>query len=184
MTELSQVQEVLAAVNRQIGGRYILAGGCIRDLVLGRIPKDYDAFLIGTELDEKYADYADDLVGILAKLGLCDFKVSESYRDCPAGRLAFVVQARLLTTARPVDIDFIAYTSAPTYGWEQVREFDSTINMCYLDPDDEGLVLLPEHPLITGVVQPLRSLDGDWPERRDYLKEKFPQYTYSDEVHN
>lgn len=42
-------KEIMDAVNRVIGGNCILAGGALRDLIKGQVPKDIDIFVFGAK---------------------------------------------------------------------------------------------------------------------------------------
>lgn len=60
----------IAETVRQRGGRALLVGGCVRDELLGRPPKDFDVEVLGVP--------ADDLRGLLERLGRVD-AVGESF---------------------------------------------------------------------------------------------------------
>lgn len=84
--------EVVAELVRQAGGRALLVGGCVRDELLGRVPKDFDIECFGISPEKLQRVLAErfelDLVGVsfgVLKLHHCDIDVALPRRETKLG---------------------------------------------------------------------------------------------------
>ena len=131
-------KKVIDKIINYIGKHGVVAGGAVRDVVLGRVPKDYDVFIFGM----------DDFMGIIKKKGIFDKKPQKTERPF-ASRYPVMFEVYNTTLSKhPVQIIWNPrYTSEGSTSWwgrhfdlrqavtgeEVVSGFDFTINMMYVD---------------------------------------------------
>lgn len=132
-----------AGVKAGLGGTPIIAGGAIRDVALGYVPRDYDVFLLGMENSDQGQD---DVAYFLSKLMedkrlelTGDWKSTQKYQQ-DESKVVDVYQASFRTDIidlrRPLDIvGRIEGTPA-----ELIDDFDHDLVRCYYD---DGLILHP-----------------------------------------
>ena len=127
-------KKVIDKIINYIGKRGVVAGGAVRDITLGRAPKDYDIFIF----------YRDDFEGLVTKKGIFD-EIPTKAVSAFASRypVSFWVYNTTLS-GLPIQIIWNSkYTeegspwwriySKTTTGEEVVGGFDFTINMMYVD---------------------------------------------------
>jgi tRNA nucleotidyltransferase (CCA-adding enzyme) len=81
--DIQPVQDRLCRIIREAGGRPLLVGGCVRDLLLGATPKDLDIEVYGLEPERLLAvlrqDFEVDLVGqAFGVLKICHYPIDVS----------------------------------------------------------------------------------------------------------
>ena len=102
-----RVQEALGTISRAVameGGRALLVGGCVRDTILGIIPKDYDVEVYGVQpsriveiLSEQFSvNLVGEAFGVIKIHGL-PIDVAIPRRESKVGRgyRGFEVQGRV-----------------------------------------------------------------------------------------
>lgn len=109
------------------GHRTLLAGGCVRDILLGVAPKDYD--IATSALPEEVAALFEKTVGVGAAYGVQRvmlpvgaFEVATFRKDGP-----------YLDGRRPSSVEFLDER-------EDALRRDFTINALFLDPDDDSII--------------------------------------------
>lgn len=177
--------EVLLALDAELG-ECIIAGGAARDIAHSRVPKDYDICLLtcGASDSDNYEEYANDVARYVRRaLPLAgDLEVFETYRG-GSGRLIFCIKFGY----KGLEFDLLEYCSQPSNPEQQVAEFDTTLNGVWIALEGDA-VILRTTPAFDAIrngeqpVRPLRSCDGDIPARLAYLREKYPQYNFSEEL--
>jgi hypothetical protein len=60
-------------------GEVVLAGGCVRDYLMGRPPKDFDVFVLNNHWDEEVKADVLDVLAHLDKVTVPEWHVSEPY---------------------------------------------------------------------------------------------------------
>ncbi|MFH0982094.1 MAG: CCA tRNA nucleotidyltransferase [Planctomycetota bacterium] len=122
-----QVAEQIAATLRRHGFEALLAGGCVRDLLLGREPKDYDVVTNATP---------DQVIGLFhrtEKVGAKFGVVIVRLRGCMIEVATFRSDGDYHDGRHP---DSIRFVSAE----EDARRRDFTINGMFLDPADGRII--------------------------------------------
>ena len=140
MTERSEVQderirEIARAVSAA-GGRALLVGGCVRDRVMGRDPRDVDVEVLG--ISEQ------DFVSVLEGFGRV-FRIGRSY---PVIRV------------QDLSVDFTVSEAAPDDFATAAKRRDLTLNSMALDPLD-GRILDPHRGREDIAARRLRATDPD-----------------------
>lgn len=60
-------------------GKVVMAGGAVRDHLMGRTPKDFDIFVLGASWDDKLVEKVRDLLAPFEKVSELEFHLSEPY---------------------------------------------------------------------------------------------------------
>ena len=78
---------------RRLGhlGSVVIAGGAVRDAVMGRTPKDYDVFVLGCPFNAESRDAVTERLGTLPSLDQLEFHKSEPFL---VGTVSFHVGGR------------------------------------------------------------------------------------------
>jgi len=128
----SQASETLQALSDKIGENGVIAGGAVRDLLLGREPKDYDIFTFSEDYYNNLFDRFDDSEEMPIKSETDEYGRSRQKQDgvkitnCTAHNKTVQVQ-----------IIHIPLVSSPM---EVLKRFDFTINMVAYY---QGRIILP-----------------------------------------
>ncbi|MBI3118469.1 MAG: CCA tRNA nucleotidyltransferase [Candidatus Hydrogenedentes bacterium] len=124
MDDRERAARDICAALRQTGHRALFAGGCVRDLILGHVPKDYD-IATSARASEVMALFP-RAVGVGAAYGVVlvvrpegNFEVATFRRDGP-----------YLDGRHPSHVDFVDEI-------EDARRRDFTVNALFLDPHTE-----------------------------------------------
>lgn len=83
-------------------GTVVIAGGAVRDAVMGRAAKDYDVFVLGCPFNTESRDAVSERLGDLPALEQLEFHKSEPFLVGTVSYGAFVVQV-MTTDAVTVD---------------------------------------------------------------------------------
>lgn len=120
MDKRETVARELCATLRQHGHEAYLAGGCVRDLLLGLTPKDYDIATSATP--DQVAHLFPDCIGVGAAFGVMLLPLSEGHFEIAT----FRSDGPYLDGRHPSEVRF---TSAK----EDAQRRDFTINALFLD---------------------------------------------------
>ena len=119
--------ERIAAILRKQGFEALLAGGCVRDLLLGREPKDYDVVTDATP------DQVVSLFRRTERVGAQFGVVIVRMMGCMIEVATFRSDGDYSDGRHP---DSIRFVSAE----EDARRRDFTINGMFLDPADDRII--------------------------------------------
>lgn len=162
------IKEVIERLAK-LGITAVAAGGCARDILHGRVPKDIDICILSDAPDESIDD-------IEAEFGQCD--VFTKYNGETDGRIRFVIK----TLVNDTEVDIIQYDTyrvgTISTGERQVECFDCTLNMAWIDSTGE-VQTHSQYPKPNGKVAMLKLCD--FPKARlTYMSEKYPEYDWSE----
>jgi len=120
----AELARVIAGAVRDRGGRALLVGGCVRDEILGRAPKDLDLEVFGVT--------ASDLHGLLQQFGRVDL-VGESFAVYKVGGLDVALPRRESKSGRGHKGFVIEGDPNLSYA-DAARRRDFTVNAISRDP--------------------------------------------------
>lgn len=150
-----------------------LAGGCVRDTLMGVSPKDYD-FIITTESDEDCSvihSYMKEISSHLSGMGFGKPTVYQAYDSCEGNEVqpnhfqymfSGCMKVTLAGYGSPIHVD-ILFSKYPTIE-EHIKHHDCNANMVYLNDAGE---------IIGSKVDELIFRAGICPERIRYMTEKW-----------
>ena len=178
------VQELINLINllrEEDSLEMVIAGGCARDLLHNRVPKDYDVIMLTSMFSDELVQFINKVIVKLDKGKLSNSKVkdlrieliADNYGADQTSNLAWVIKVMLNNT---IEVDFITFNSAPETPKEACEAFDCTLNMAWID--QEGQIHKHEqYPKMGDMIKILDLCDRS-EERIKYLGEKFPQYQW------
>jgi poly(A) polymerase len=151
MGDLRRGAERVASVLREAGHQALFAGGCVRDLLLGLEPKDYD--VVTDARPERIAELFRHTRQIGASFGVVQVRLRGQVYEVAT----FRTEGAYSDGRRP---DAVAYTDRME---EDIERRDFTINALLMDPVTEEVIDLVQgqHDLRAGIIRAV----GD-PERR------------------
>jgi poly(A) polymerase len=127
-----ELAEYICKVLRQNGHLAYLVGGCVRDLLLGREPDDYD---VATDaLPERVQELFSDTTSVGARFGVILVRAQDAGVSAEVEVATFRSDVGYADGRHP---DHVEYSRTPE---EDVRRRDFTINGLLLDPEN-GKVL-------------------------------------------
>lgn len=122
-----EAARAICARLRDRGHRALLAGGCVRDLILGVAPKDFD--IATSAREEEVRGFFPHVIEVGAAFGVCrvvmpegEFEVATFRRDGP-----------YLDGRHPSRVDFVDEV-------EDARRRDFTVNALFLDPETDTIL--------------------------------------------
>lgn len=170
---LQKLQQMEDALSTMLGEQVHLAGGCVRDVLYNRTPKDYDAIICTSgDYDEAFATVV-RFSRILSILGFPS-EVYQAYgvnngESIRPGDFRETFLACIKTKLPFGDVDILLSKAANMD--EHIALHDCNMNMVYLDSNDPSGY--------AGIRQPvscLRFRDGICQERIDYITNKVRGY--------
>lgn len=172
---LNKLQGLQVLLRTLIGCEGHLAGGCVRDTLMGVTPKDYD-FVI-TEFSEDSDAFIFSLMthisGAISSMGLGRSEVYQAYESCQPpefdvnpGSFTEMFNGCMKVTLKgndePIHVD-ILFSKYPTIE-EHIKQHDCNANMVYLNDAGE---------IVGSKVDELIFRAGICPERIRYMTEKW-----------
>lgn len=159
-------------VQRRLGFPTVLAGGAVRDLLHGLVPKDYDLFFVQGN-------------GALDSLGfhsikyristIADGGIVQEHQDYNEVHNTLVYVYKFEYLGRPFDVIELEEVYSPE---DVVSTFDLNLNQVWLTPDGY-FGMLPDNPIITDEVSLTMNPDRPSKERVQKLAERFPEYDWT-----
>lgn len=167
-------QEVIRAVT---GYDFVLAGGCVRDVLHDKTPKDYDAILcVGSDDYSKAFAMVQEISEVLSMQGFaskCYAAYGVNNTGNRTGAFEETFLACMKTNIAGWDVDLLL--SRKPHIADHCIMHDCNLNMVWLDAgkaDGYGGVRLP--------AAKLEFRPGICKERVDYITEKMRGYGYAD----
>lgn len=154
---------------REHGINTVLAGGAVRDIIHGSIPKDYDLIVLGPGDIQVASD-----ASLLLARSVIPFHYSASFvQGALPGKLDWVLKAYIAD----IEVDIIRHNREYSSAKDAVEGFDCTLNMAWYDSTSDVVVRHPRYPEYGGRVFLTEYCDD--PERRTkYLSAKYPEYQW------
>jgi len=161
---LSKAHEVLLMLKKH-NIVACVAGGYIRDVLNGRIPKDMDVFI----LDDSSATMVCNCLRSSGDI-VPELYEPETYEGLDrVTDLDYVIKANI-----GMPVDFIAYDNPPENWEQQLAMFDSTVNMAAMLQDGQ-IVMLHD---VTAKLQYFFAGAADYVTRLPMLQCKYPEKTF------